>query len=203
MRNIIYRIKIDKVRLFFKISLWYFRLGVKILYIRFFHNVVTIKPYKLTLETTSDCNFKCETCGLWNIKDNKYLKKDDLIRIFSEYNSSIFFLTISGGEVFLDPESLKETIDIAMRSCKNLYCISINTNAYFTDNIILTVKNLLEKYSFLKIYIGVSYIPNQACGIKKTSVVDCFKKNSRPFDIAQGQVLSFCRKYLTGCGFCV
>ena len=179
--KILYKTRTDKVILFFKIFLWYFKLGVKILYTRFFYNVVAVKPYKLTLEITSDCNFKCETCGLWNSKDKKYLRKEDLIKIFSEYSSDIFFLVISGGEVFLGVESLKEAIDIAMRSCKNLYCISINTNGYFTDDIILTVKSLLEKYSFLKIYIGNSYIPNQAWGIKKTAVADSFQKSENTY----------------------
>lgn len=173
--------KKDKIELSFKIAWWYFKLGLKILHIKFFYRLMAVKPYKLTLEITDSCNFRCETCGLWNLKDNKYLKKEDLIKIFSEYNSSIFFLTISGGEPFLSAEYLKEAIGLAMENCKNLYCISINTNAYLTDEIVTTVRSLLEEYAFLKLYIGTSYIPNQAWGMKKTAIADSFSKTENTY----------------------
>ncbi|MCD4761688.1 4Fe-4S cluster-binding domain-containing protein [bacterium] len=185
-----------RINLVLKILIWYFKIGFKVVYIKFFHTIVPVKPYKLVLDMTNNCNFKCETCGVWRYNNKLHIDKVKLVDYFKNKSNRFYFLTITGGEPFMDLSYLTEIIKIAKENCPNLYYISINTNGYFTKNIISLINDSLNDYNFLKIYLGISYIPNQEWGFKKTGVDDSFKKLHKTHD-ALADIKKIFRKRLS------
>lgn len=59
-----------------------------------------VLPTNLTLNITYRCNSRCLTCNIWK-KQVKELTLTEWKKIFKNYNSSVFWLILSGGEPFL------------------------------------------------------------------------------------------------------
>ncbi len=134
------------------------------------------------IKITNNCNFQCSICGNWLTSDRQYISKEDLENFFNKYYKDILFLTITGGEPFLDREHLVDLITFIKKKCPNLFYISINTNGYFTDKILITLYNLLQRFIFLKIYVGINYIPNKEWGFMRTGKEDAYLKVNRTID---------------------
>lgn len=175
---------VKKCKLAIKKIIWHFQLAKKILIIKFFYNYKKNKnPYKIMLSITDNCNFKCTTCGLWQNKEKENLEVENIKKIFNKYGPELFLLTITGGEPFLDKNYLINFINLVKERSPNLYYISINTNGYFTDSILYTINFLLQKYIFLKLYLGVSYLPNPEWGYKRTARKDAFYRMTNTLKI--------------------
>lgn len=131
------------------------------------------------IKITDKCNFFCPACGNWRKRENKYLSKDNLELIFKNFNKDIFFLTITGGEPFLDDDYLMCLVESAKKYCPNLKYLSINTNGFDINRITKSINNILQRYLTLKIYIGLSYWPDKKCGIEKTGIEDSFARSKK------------------------
>lgn len=168
---------IRKCKLAVKKAIWHFQLVKRILVIKFFYDYSKDKdPYRIMLSVTNNCNFECATCGIWQNKNKKNLEIGNIKKIFNKYGQRLLLLTITGGEPFWDKDHLIDSINSIKEKSPNLYYISINTNGYFTDSIFYTVNFLLQKNIFLKLYLGVSYIPNISWGYGRTGRKDAFHK---------------------------
>lgn len=101
--------------------------------LRFFGQSHRIVPYKLLLQTTNDCNSRCETCHIWKINKDDPTKKDleinlkDIENIFKEMSNSLLWLSLAGGEVTLS-EDTEEIVRLAKKYCPNLCFITFTTN---------------------------------------------------------------------------
>ncbi len=87
-----------------------------------------IKPYKILLNLTDLCNSKCNFCDIWKIKPQNEINFFDIERIFKSFNSNLYWLSLSGGEVTL-VKYYKQMIDSLVENCKNIKILAFTTNA--------------------------------------------------------------------------
>lgn len=92
-----------------------------------------IVPYKLLLQTTNDCNSRCESCFIWKInkddpeKKAQELQLSDFENIFKDMGSHLVWLALSGGEVTMT-EDTKEIVRLGKKYCPNLKFVTFTTN---------------------------------------------------------------------------
>jgi MoaA/NifB/PqqE/SkfB family radical SAM enzyme len=94
-------------------------------------------PFKLTFCITYWCNYKCQTCNIWQIYPAAGSQKDELhgagvAEIISSLGGNLLWLTMTGGEPTLKlhvAESVNEVYD----RCPNLAFITLNTNAILPE----------------------------------------------------------------------
>jgi len=119
---------IDKFRFYFKVIFKIFSLKLS--------EFIPIKtlPYSLAISVTNRCNSKCKTCGIWKLKNNEELTKEELQKILKNIGRSIPWFTITGGEPFLR----KDLADVVKTICdyNSPLVINIATNG--------TVYNMCE-----------------------------------------------------------
>ncbi len=87
-----------------------------------------VKPYKILLNLTDLCNSKCNFCDIWKIKPQNEINLLDIENTFKSLNSSLYWLSLSGGEVTL-VKYYKEMIDSLIFNCKNIKILAFTTNA--------------------------------------------------------------------------
>lgn len=107
---------------------------------------------------TGRCNFNCRFCcysAQYNrgMAANGELSPEQWAALFSGANA-LLHLTITGGEPFLRKD-LAELIILSARAC-GVPRISINTNGFFTDRVISTLKMLLNELDGVEISLAVS-----------------------------------------------
>ncbi len=161
-----------KIKLAGKIIFWHVKLLKQVLAAGF----SSAKIFRLMISVSNVCNFNCFFCGLWRQTQKKTLDIKTAEKIFSKWGKDLFFLTLTGGEPFLDKDYLISIIEVAKRSSPNLYYLSLNTNGYFSESIFSVINFLLQKYPFLKIYVGVNYWLGPEQGSKITGREDAFYK---------------------------
>lgn len=95
-------------------------------------NIFNPRPpvFNLYIQLTDACNAKCEFCDKPGCKDNDF-DYDKFKYIFKElYNKNLIrFVSITGGEPFLNIEKLNKVIDIIHNINPN-FPIGVNTNGY-------------------------------------------------------------------------
>ena len=89
---------------------------------------LNIKPYKVLLNLTDLCNSRCNFCDIWKIKPQNEINLKEIEKIFKSLNSSLYWLSLSGGEVTL-VKYYKEMIDSLISNCKNIKILAFTTNA--------------------------------------------------------------------------
>jgi len=114
-------------------------------------------PFILTLSVNDWCNSRCKTCNIWKNKPQmkiaEQLKVEEYEKIISNF-SSIFWVTITGGEPFLR-DDLSEIIKIVYNKAKPRF-ITIATNATLPKKIVESVKKILETCPELKLIVNIS-----------------------------------------------
>ena len=130
--------------------------------------------YRLFIKITDICNYQCSICGNWKKKENRWLSSRNQKRIIEKFSNQLFFLTITGGEPFLDSKSLVEFIKKIKAKNPNLKYVSINTNCSLPGQIGSVVTDLITQFPDLKFFIGLHFIPNSRWGVKKTGVKNSF-----------------------------
>lgn len=182
----------DKLNNIFKKGWWYLSLIFKILYIKI--NKSKKNVYRLIVKITNDCNLRCVTCGNWKVKKKEYLDLRKAECYFEETNKNLLFLTLTGGEPFLDVDYLLKIIEKAKKECPNLYFISINTNGFFPERVLGVVNILLQRYRFLNLFIGVNHFPNPDWAEKNTGTDKAFYNSRKTINY-----LSQLEKKFSGC----
>ena len=99
-------------------------------------------PYKLTYVTTYNCNSKCITCNIWEMKPKNELTKEEIDNFFKE-NNKFSWIDLTGGEPFLRPE-IVDFAASAIKHCKNLYFLLSPTNGLTPYLIIKKAKEIQE-----------------------------------------------------------
>ncbi len=131
--------------------------------------------YRLTLKANNDCNLRCSTCGNWRTKRKDYLPIAKARKAFAEAGKDLLFLTITGGEPFINPKHLFSLISEAKKHCPNLYYLSINTNGFLFKEVNQLVNKLLQRHNFLKLYLGLNYFPEEKWTFERTNNKLAFK----------------------------
>jgi len=108
--------------------------NVKIWTYKAFRQTHRLKPYKVLVSLTNQCNSRCEYCDIWKINPENpslyadELRLEDLERMFADLKGNLIWLALSGGEITL-VKYFKEMIVAAQRHCPNLRLVSFTTNA--------------------------------------------------------------------------
>jgi MoaA/NifB/PqqE/SkfB family radical SAM enzyme len=106
-------------------SIRYSRLGMRKL-------GIAPPPFRLQVDLTDRCNFRCPTCSKWKSADpERELNAGEWKSIFRKVKSLILFreLTVCGGEPFLHPEIL----EILVSARKEGFSLTVITNGWLVD----------------------------------------------------------------------
>jgi MoaA/NifB/PqqE/SkfB family radical SAM enzyme len=97
-------------------------------------------PYKLTFALTSKCNYRCQTCNIWQKPPQNELSTAEIERLFKKapYFS---WIDLTGGEVFLRKDFL-DIVEIILASCPHLLLLHFPTNGYLTETIVPAVRRI-------------------------------------------------------------
>ena len=113
-------------------------------------------PAQVILFVTARCNMKCKMCFYWhnvdNAKASKELTLDEIVSI-SNNMKPFFWLMVGGGEPFLR-EDLVEVCALFSRNNK-VRNITIPTNGFDVNNIIETVKKMLNRLN--NTYLNINF----------------------------------------------
>lgn len=110
-------------------------------------------PVNLTLSITTTCNSRCQTCNIWQKKENE-LTIQEWEKILKNIGPGAYWVTISGGEPFLSIK-LEPLIDLIIRYLKPKI-ITLPTNGLLTERISEIIKRILAKYPSTKFIINLS-----------------------------------------------
>ena len=99
-------------------------------------------PMKLTFCITYWCNYKCQTCNIWQMKPRDELTLDE-IRAFFQKSNRFSWIDVTGGEISLR----KDFVDICealLHNCKNLMMLHYPTNGYLTDQVVGYTREIVK-----------------------------------------------------------
>lgn len=110
-------------------------------------------PFNYTLNISFQCNSRCQTCNVWK-KQVDELKMDEWEKVFQSLGHLPYWVTISGGEPFLQAYLLE--------FCQKLYqicqpaIINIPTNAVLYQKIPQIAEQIIKSCPKSKIVINLS-----------------------------------------------
>jgi len=99
-------------------------------------------PFKLTFCITFWCNYRCETCNIWQMKPRDELRLDE-IRAFFRKSRRFLWVDLTGGEVWLRKDFV-EICEAVTTSCPNLLLLHFPTNGYLTDKIVAGTREIVK-----------------------------------------------------------
>ncbi len=85
------------------------------------------RPFKLNFSITYNCQSRCLTCNIWQIRPKNELTIDE-IREFARKNNYFKWITITGGEPFLRSD-IVEIARAFKDNCKDIYLMTMPTNS--------------------------------------------------------------------------
>jgi MoaA/NifB/PqqE/SkfB family radical SAM enzyme len=100
------------------------------------------QPYKLTFALTSKCNYRCQTCNIWQKPPQDELSASEIERLFKKA-PNFSWIDLTGGEVFLRRDFL-EIVQIILANSPRLLLLHFPTNGYLTDTILTAVRKIAQ-----------------------------------------------------------
>ncbi|MDP6979482.1 MAG: radical SAM protein [Myxococcota bacterium] len=110
-------------------------------------------PMKLTFCITYWCNYRCETCNIWQMKPTDELRLEEIEQFFARSNR-FSWVDLTGGEVTLRKDFVA-IAEAVVKNCKNLLMLHFPTNGYLTDQIVENTR-AIAKLGLEKLIITVS-----------------------------------------------
>lgn len=138
-----------------------------------------IIPYKILLQTTNDCNSKCDTCHIWKInKENPELRNQEVNleqteEVFKNLNKSLLWLSFSGGEVTMHDET-NEMVKLAKKHCPNLKFVTFTTNGLLPERAVKLAQSI--KDLGLDSFVTISLDGNEDIHDKVRGIPGNYKK---------------------------
>ena len=99
-------------------------------------------PYKLTLVTTYACNYRCQTCNIWERRPTGELTLDEIRRFFQQ-SPGFNWIDFTGGEPWLRRD-FPDIVAAAVTHCPGLLIVHFPTNGYLTTQIVAGVKRIMQ-----------------------------------------------------------
>ena len=99
-------------------------------------------PFKLTFVVTYLCNYKCQTCNIWQRRPKNELTLEEIDQFFQK-SGQFNWIDFKGGEPWLRPD-FPDIVISAIRNCPNLVLIHFPTNGFQTKQIVSGVKKILR-----------------------------------------------------------
>jgi MoaA/NifB/PqqE/SkfB family radical SAM enzyme len=110
-------------------------------------------PANLTVGVTYRCNSRCRTCRIY-AKEAREFSLEEYERTFASIGSSVFWITISGGEPFLRND-IADICRLAYAHCRPTI-INIPTNGILTQRIVENVETILRTVAPARVIINLS-----------------------------------------------
>lgn len=101
------------------------------------------EPYKLTFALTSKCNYRCQTCNIWQKPPQDELSPSEIERFFRK-SPRFSWIDLTGGEVFLRRDFL-DIVEIILAASPRLLLLHFPTNGYLTDVIVPAVEKIARR----------------------------------------------------------
>jgi len=136
-------------------------------------------PLKVTLALTYWCQYRCQTCNIWQKKPENELSTTELDRFF-EVNEGISWLDLTGGEIFLRPDILDIFSSLSRRR-RDLAIVHFATNGFLTDRIVPAVETL-RRESSAQIVITVSLDGDEKLNDEIRGIRGGFRKQIETFN---------------------
>lgn len=177
--------------------IWLIKVGLKTLKIKIFSYLKEdySDPYRLLIKVSSVCNYRCAMCGNWKAKEEIFIPEKKQKEIIEKFKNKLFFLSITGGEPFLQEKKLFQFVTNIKKQNPNLRYISINTNGSRPVEIKWFAQKLLTKFPKLNLYVGLHYIPNKKWGIKETGVPKAYSNYKKTKKLVEKLEKKFQRKF--------
>lgn len=112
-----------------------------------------ILPFNYTFLISTQCNSRCKTCKIWKQKHDD-LSLEEWKKIFESLGTSPFWVTISGGEPFLQKHLVEMTI--ALDKICQPRIINIPTNGLLGKKIVRETKKILQKVKEPRLAVNLS-----------------------------------------------
>lgn len=111
-------------------------------------------PVNLTLSISANCNSRCKTCNIWKKQEND-LSIEEWDKILSSLGSAPFWITISGGEPFLQRKKLIDLVRICYEK-NHPAIINIPTNCLLGSLIPPMVEEMCQQIPSTQLIINLS-----------------------------------------------
>lgn len=130
-------------------------LFLKIPFFRAFHRfgIPKLLPFNYTFLISTQCNSRCLTCNIWKQKHQE-LTLENWKKVFRSLDQSPFWVTISGGEPFLQ-NHLAEMVVALDQICQPAI-INIPTNSLLPEKIKDRITKILEQVHDAQLVINLS-----------------------------------------------
>ncbi len=153
-------------------------------------------PYRLLLKINYSCNYRCVMCENWKNSKKTFISKEKEEEIISNLKNKLFFLSITGGEPFLEEERLIRFVRKIKKANSKLKYISINTNCSRSTSVQNFATKILSEFPRLNIYLGLHYIPNKDWGIKETRIKEAHDNYKNTRRVAEKLENKFRKRFL-------
>lgn len=110
-------------------------------------------PFNYTFLVSTRCNSRCKTCNIWKQRHGDF-DIGQWKQVFKSIGKSPFWVTISGGEPFLQPH-LSEMVVTLDKICQPAI-INIPTNSLLGDKIAKDVVKILAKVKCAQVIVNLS-----------------------------------------------
>ena len=115
---------------------------------------------KLDLSVTNRCNLRCTNCGIWEIykRDPARRKTELTVPEYRAFFAKYGFwnqISFTGGEPTLRPD-LQQIIDAALKECRDLHSIGINSNSSYPARLLEVVSHTLDGGREINVHVTIS-----------------------------------------------
>lgn len=97
-------------------------------------------PLKVNLALTYRCQYRCQTCDIWQVKPTGELTTDEVLT-FVARNDFLRWADLTGGEIFLR-QDVDEILRAIGRTWKKLAILHYPTNGFLTERIVEATRRL-------------------------------------------------------------
>jgi len=135
-------------------------------------------PYKLTFCITFWCNYRCQTCNIWQMKPRDELRLEEIQEFFKR-SSRFVWVDLTGGEVWLRKDFV-DVCEALTTECRNLLLLHFPTNGYLTDKIVAGTREI-RKMAGERLIITISTDGDEAMNDELRGIAGGWRRQIETF----------------------
>ena len=135
-------------------------------------------PLKLNLCLTYWCQYRCQTCNIWQRKPSDELTTREITALV-ENNPEVTWVDLTGGEIFLRPD-IDDIFDAIVTGWRRLAILHFPTNGFLTDSIVRRVARLAGR-SAVRLVVTVSVDGDEALNDRIRGIQGGFRRQMETF----------------------
>jgi MoaA/NifB/PqqE/SkfB family radical SAM enzyme len=110
-------------------------------------------PVKLNWCLTYWCQYKCQTCNIWQRKPVDELSTDEVLTVVAR-NPSPSWLDLTGGELFLRKD-IDDILDAIVSQWRDVVFLHYPTNGFLTDRIVASTRRIAGRVPRLVVTVSL------------------------------------------------